>query len=471
MNIAAFVIRRWQLTLVLFLLLAMLGVSAFLAIPRSVDPHFPIPVYTIRAVLPGADPQTMEETVSKPIEEVLQGLEDVSRIESDSRDGSAVIVAEFDWSGDADQYFNDVTREVSAIRDQLPSGIALFEFRRFRTTNAAVLQLALVSEEASWRRMEKYSDDITDSFSRYADVRETEIQGLPQPEVTVAIDSRRLAELRVPATAVADALRLGGVETQGGAVEAAGRRFNVDAGGAYRNLDSIRRLPLRAADGSLLTVGDIAKVGWGAEEQRIRTRHNGERALLISVQQKDGEDVTDLRDRLVRDVDDWNERLPPDMRLVVQFDQSRDVNQRMSELGRDFSIAVLLVLVTLLPLGLRASGIVMVSIPLSIASGLLALYLAGFTLNQLTIAGFIVSLGLLVDDSIVVVENIARHLRMGKARAVAAIEAVREITPALLGSTGVLIFAFFPLLFIPGGAGNFVRGFMWAIILPSRRRC
>ena len=464
MNIAALAIRRWQLTSVLFLLLALLGISAFLAIPRSVDPHFPIPVFTIRAVLPGADPQTMEETVSKPIEEVLQGLQDITRIESDNRDGSANIAAEFDWSGDADQYFNDVTREVGAIRDQLPAGLALFEFRRFRTTNAAALQLALVSESASWRRMEKYSEDITDSFNRYPDVRETETQGLPQPEVTVAIDGQRLAELRVPATAVADSLRLGGVETQGGTIEAAGRRFNVDAGGAYRDLDAIRRLPLRAADGSLLTIGDIAKVGWGAEEQRIITRHNGRRALLISVQQKDGTDVTALRNRLVDDIAAWNDRLPPDMELVVEFDQSRDIIRRMDELGRDFSIALLLVLLTLLPLGLRASAIVMIAIPLSLACGLLAMFVAGYTLNQLAIAGFIVSLGLLVDDSIVVVENIARHLRMGKARAVAAIEAVREITPALLGSTGVLIFAFLPLLFIPGGAGHFVEGFIWAII-------
>lgn len=464
MNITSFVIRRWQLTLVLFLLLAALGVSAFQAIPRSVDPHFPIPVTTIRVVLPGADAQTMEETVSKPIEEALQGLPDIDRIESTNRDGSATIVAGFEWGGDADQYFNDVTREVGAMRDQLPAGLTLFEFRRARTTNSAILQLALVSKGASWRRLEKYAEDITDGFSRYPGIRETRISGLPQPEVTVAINAARLAELRVPVTLVADALRQGGVETTGGAVEAGGRRFNVDAGGAYDDLDRIRALPLRSNDGAVLRLGDVAAIGWSAEEQRIITRHNGARAIFITAQQKDGEDVTRLRDQLMTDISSWNKRLPADMKLVVEFDQSRDVVKRMSDLGRDFTIAVLLVIVTLLPLGLRASGIVMISIPLSIACGLLGMYWAGFSLNQLTIAGFILSLGLLVDDSIVVVENIERHLRMGKPRITAAVEAVQEITPALLGSTGVLIFAFIPILFIPGGGGQFTRGFMWAII-------
>ena len=464
MNLAASVISRWQLTLVLFTLLTALGINAFLSISRAVDPHFPIPVVFVIALQPGADALEMEETVAKPIEDILQGLDDVNRVQSTNSDGSSIINAEFDWEGDADQYFNDAVREISSIRDQLPEGLVELEFRRARTTESAILQLALVSESASWLRMEKYAEDLSDILNRNLGVRAVNINGLPQNEVSVVVNAGKLSELRIPMTQVADTLRQGAAEIPGGAVQSGDRRFNIDAGGAYENLDVIRSLPVRSADGSVLTIDDVAEVAWSTEEQRVETTHNGQRALFISATQKDGVDVTKLRDILFEQLDGFREGLPPDMQLVLQFDQSKDIRFRLNELTRDFSIALFLVIFTLMPLGFRASLIVIISIPLSLASGLLAVFTVGENLNQLVVAGFILSLGLLVDDSIVVTENIARHLRMGKRRALAAIEGTKEITPAILGSTGVLIFAFFPLLFLPEGAGAYTKSFFYSII-------
>ena len=454
MHIAEVAIRRWQLTLVLFALLSALGFSAFQQVPRAVDPHFSMPVVSIVALQPGADPAEIEQTITKPIEELIQGLEDVQDVASTSTDGSAVIRAEFDWSGDPDQYFNDTVREVTAIRSQLPSDLQRLTFEKIRTTNTSILQIALLSDSASWYRMEKYARDISEALGRYKEVRETEIYGLPQPEISVAIDAGRLAALRVPASSVADAIRLGGADVPAGAVTSGTRRFNVEAGGAFRDLQTIRDLPLRANDGTILRVGDIADVKYGAAEQRVKVSHNGKRAIWITANQKQGTDATKLRNLLVKELALQQKLLPPDIKAVIQFDQSRDITKRLKELARDFGIALFLVLFTLLPLGWRASIIVMISIPLSIASGLLAISSMGFNLSQLVVAGFILSLGLLVDDSIVVVENIARHLRMGKSRDQAAIDGTKEITMAVMGSTGVLVFAFFPLFFLPDGAGK-----------------
>ena len=262
--LAKFVIDRWQLTLVLFLLLSVLGFGAYFNITRAVDPHFPVPVVQITAIQPGADAQDMEETVAKPIEDVVQSLDDVDTITSKSTDGGTVFVVEFtDWSGDVEGYFDDVVREVSAIRNQLPENLQRLEFRRFRTTNAAVMQLALVSETASWRRLEKYGDDLADNLTRYKGVRETRLFGLPQPEVSVEIIPEKLSELKVPASAVADALRRGGAEIAGGTVQSGGKRLNVEAGGVFRDLTTISELPLRAAGGTLLKIGDVSNVQWG----------------------------------------------------------------------------------------------------------------------------------------------------------------------------------------------------------------
>lgn len=464
MHIAEFAIRRWQLTLVLFTLLSALGFSAFQQVPRAVDPHFSMPIVSIVASQPGADAAEIEQTITKPIEELVQGLEDVQSVVSSSSDGNAVIRAEFDWAGDPDQYFNYAVREVTAIRNQLPSDMQALQFEKIRTTNASILQIALLSDSASWYRMEKYARDISDALGRFKEVRQAEIYGLPQPEISVAMNSGRLAELRLPASVVVDAIRVGGADVPAGAVISGARRFNVETGGAFRDLEKIRNLPIRTNDGSIIRVGDVADVNMSAAEQRVKVSHNGQRAVFITANQKQGTDATKLRNRLVEELARQQALLPPDIKAIIQFDQSRDIRKRLNELARDFAIALFLVLITLLPLGWRASVIVMISIPLSIASGLLAISAYGFNLSQLVVAGFILTLGLLVDDSIVVVENIARHLRMGKSRSEAAIDGTKEITMAVLGSTGVLVFAFLPLFFLPEGAGKFTQSFIATIV-------
>jgi len=464
MHIAEIAIRRWQLTLVLFTLLCALGFSAFQQVPRAVDPHFSMPVVSIVASQPGADAAEIEQTITKPIEELVQGLEDVQSVNSTSSDGNAVIRAEFDWSGDPDQYFNDTVREVTAIRSQLPADLQKLQFEKIQTTNSSILQIALLSETASWYRMEKYGRDISEALGRYKEVRQSDIYGLPQPEISVSINSGRLAELRIPASAVVDAIRVAGADVPAGAVTSGARRFNIEAGGAFRDLDRIRNLPIRTNDGTLLRVGDVADIKMGSAEQRVKVSHNGQRGVFITANQKQGTDATKLRNRLVEELELQKKLLPPDIKAVVEFDQSRDIRKRLRELARDFTLALFLVLITLLPLGWRASVIVMISIPLSVASGLLAISAYGFNLSQLVVAGFILTLGLLVDDSIVVVENIARHLRMGKSRNEAAIDGTKEITMAVLGSTGVLVFAFLPLFFLPEGAGKFTQSFIGTIV-------
>ncbi|MEG3088113.1 efflux RND transporter permease subunit [Sphingomonas sp. PB4P5] len=465
MNITAFAVRRWQVTLVAFLLIAMLGISAFLSIPRSVDPHFPIPTVVTTVILPGADAGDMEETVAKPLEDVLQGLDHVRDINSQSVDGAAVVVVNFEHGTDAEQSLDRVVREVQSVRDRLPQGIQRIAFRRPRTTEAGVLQLALVSDTASWLRMSKYAQDLRDQLNVVPGVRQTAIDGAAAPEVRVAIDAGRLAEARLPAATVANAIAQGGVDLPAGSLNAAGRRYNIDAGGAYRTVDAVKDVAVRSSDGRLVRVGDIAEVGWAEAGRTHIARFNGHRALWVTIRQKDEVDAGTLRDALVEAVTAFKADLPPDMRLETAFDQSRDIQQKLAQLTRDFVIALALVLVTILPLGFRPAIIVAISIPLSLAMGVFLLALFGFSLNQISISGFIISLGLLVDDSIVVTENIERHIRGGDTPTEAAINGTREIGAAVLGATGVLIFAFLPLVFLPEGAGDFVRGLPLAVMV------
>ena len=464
MGFIDFAVKRWQITLVAFALLFAIGLSAFLTIPRSVDPHFPSPFISVVAIVPGAEPSDMETTIARPIEDVLQGLDGIVRVQSRSTDSSAVITAEFSWAGDPDKNYDEVVREVNAIRATLPSTLQRLEFQKSRTTEAAILQFALVSDTASYRRLEKLAKDLRERMNRVPGVRSSRAWAIPTPEISVAIDSGRMGQLGLPVTAVTDALRAGSTDLPPGAVHSGDQRLNVQAGGAFRSVDEIGDEPVRARDGSVVRVRDIAKVGWGYEEQPHLARYNGQRAVWVTVNQKDGLNVLDIRNNAIIAAEQIRKQLPPDVKLVVGFDQSFDIARKLDQLGRDFAIALALVLITLLPLGWRASLVVMVSVPLSLMMGVAVLAFFGFTLNQLAISGFIIALGLLVDDSIVVTENIARHLRMGKGRVEAALAGTREIAVAVIGCTFVLLFAFLPLAFLPEGAGKFTRSLPVAVL-------
>ena len=456
-GLAGFSVRQWQFTLVVFGMLAAMGVNSFLGIPRAEDPTFPVPIFNVVAVLPGADPLDVENLVADPIEDVLDGLENVDKIESSSRDGIAVVTVHFGWDSDPARKYDEVVREVNAVRGTLPAGLQRLEVKKNETSYTNVVQVALVSEAASGREMEKRADDLRDLLDRVHGVRETQIWGADHPEVRVALDLGRMATLGLSPGTVADALSAEGQSLPLGAIHAGERRFTLKATGDFSSLDEIRDTVVRASGGRIVRVRDVAEVAWAADEPRHLATFRGRRAVFVTANMKEGENVFAVRDGIYAALDEFAPTLPPDIALERGFDQSRNVQHRLSTLFRDFLIALGLVLVTLLPLGLRASVVVMLSIPLSLAIGVSMLLAGGFTLNQLSIAGFVLALGLLVDDSIVVTENIARHLRQGASRVEAAIGATSEITVAVLGCTATLIFAFLPLLFLPEGSGKFIR--------------
>lgn len=456
-DLAAFAVRRWQFTLVAFALLTLLGLNALATTPRSEDPHFPLPIVTVRAVLPGAEPADIEQLVVDPIEDVIAGLDDVEDINSTSLDGAGLVQVEFGWGVNPERKYDEVVREVNALRPDLPQGLVELEVRRARTTEVAIVQVALVSDSLPMRRLEKVADRLRERLERAPGVRRAEIWGAPASEVRVALNTERLAELRLPASAVADALRAAGAEAPIGAVQAGERRFNVKTGGAFRDLETVAATPVREANGQVVRVRDVAEVGWSQQEANHLTRFGGRRAVFVTVTQKDGVDVRGVTEGVLSELAAFEKTLPGGVKLKRAFIQADNVDSRLRSLYRDFGLALGLVLLTLLPLGFRASAVVMVSIPLSLLIGLALLQQLGFTVNQLSIAGFVLSLGLLVDDSIVVTENIARHLRMGMDRTEAAIAATRQIALAVLGCTATLMLSFLPLLALPGGAGAYIR--------------
>jgi multidrug efflux pump subunit AcrB len=463
-SIWSFAVRRWQFTLVVFALLIAVGWSSFDNIARSEDPTFPFPATTITVVWPGADPADMERLIVKPLEDAVNTLENVKKIQSSAFDGLSVVHVEFYFGSDPEKKQDEVIREFNRIRSALPADITQIEIRKDNPGLVNIVQMALVSDEASWRELKERATTLKDLLEAVPGVRTADTWGYPLPEVRVAVDLERLARSGVVLSQLSEAIQGQDVNVPGGTVETGMRRYNLRTSGSYKSLDDIANTVVSGAGGRLVKVRDVAEVSWDTEEQVYTGRFNGKRAVFVTANQKDNTNIFKVRDAMYARLADFERTLPANIHLDRGFDQSRNVAHRLNRLGEDFAIAIGLVLLTLLPLGLRAAGVVMISIPLSLAVGLAMLYFAGFSLNQLSIAGFVLALGLLVDDSIVVVENIARYIRNGYSRVDAAIKATDQIYLAVLGCTATLVLAFLPLLFLPEGPGEFIRSLPAAIL-------
>lgn len=466
--LSAFAVRRWQFTLVVFLALVALGVQSLFAIPKSEDPTFPMATFAIVAVLPGATPSDVERLVVDPLEAKLEALDDVKSMQTEIDDGLAVVRLEFRAGVDPDRKRDEVLRETTALRPTLPPELLRLDVNQFNAARVNIVEIALVSDRP-YGELDPIARALRRRLENVGGVNEVTIAGLPKQEVTVVLDLERMVALGIAPQEVLGAVSAGSASVPAGSVESGTRRFDVKTTGDFASVDDVRRAIVRSGAPderarAAVRVGDVATVSLRDAEAAPFARFGGQRAVLVAANMRDGQNVFAVEEAIARELDGFAPTIPPGVKMVRGFDQSKNVEHRLGGFTRDFGIAIFLVLVTLLPLGWRASVVVMVSIPLSLAIGLFFLRATGFSINQLSIVGFVLALGLLVDDSVVVVENITRHLREGRSPRDAAIEATRQITVSVLGCTATLVFAFLPLLMLPGTAGQFIRSMPVAVV-------
>ena len=393
-GLVAFSVRRWQFTVLMFLMFAALGYSSWLAIPRAEDPAFPVPIYTTVAVYPGASPEDMEQLVTEPIEKRLYALTDVKELKSVSSNGLSVVTVEFDSDVDAERKYDQVLREINGVRPELPEALLRLNVQRNENSDLAVLQLALVAPVTPYATLDDIAQRFEDGLSRVDGVKEVKRWAAPPREMQVTLDLGKLAARSLTPSQVLNALGSDNVQIPGGAVDVGTRRFNVATPGRYRTVDDVLKTVVGGGNGAVIRVSDLATVAWADGDAVHVGRYNGQRAMFVTVAVQEGRNVTTVRNAVWEQLDLLEKTLPAGVTLARGFDQSRNVEARLSQLGKDFALAIALVLVTLLPLGFRASIIVMISIPLSLALAIVLLNASGFSLNQLSIVGFVIALGL-----------------------------------------------------------------------------
>jgi multidrug efflux pump subunit AcrB len=465
MKISEYSVKHYQFTLTMFLMVIALGAVTLFTMPRSEDPEMEAPFYTIVVVYPGTSPEDMEELVVDPLEDKINELEDIKRVRANISDGLAVVRVEYKYDSDIEAKYQELIREVSALRSELPPGIASIDVQKFQASDVNIVQIALVSKNASRAKLKFQAEALKDALEELPMLKNVEVHGLPEEIVRIDLRLEKIAQMHIPLYAITASLKSEIANIPGGSVVAGSKTFSIKTSGNYSSLEDIRNTIVYSANGKNVLLKEIADCYFSFEETSYITRLNGHRCVFVVAAQKNGLNIIETQKSYLPLIDNFKRTLPSNIDLVHHFDQAENVNKRLSGLGFDFLIAILLVSVTLLPLGFRAAAVVMISIPLSLSIGLVLLNALGFNLNQLSIVGLVVALGLLVDDSIVVVENIERWIREGHSRTEATIKATKQIGLAVIGCTATLIIAFMPLVFLPEGPGDFIRGMPMAVIM------
>ncbi len=457
MKISELSVKNYQFTVVVFLLLVSLGVYSYLKIPQAADPEFPVTIFPVIAVYPGASPADIEELVVDRLEKSIKELEDIDRMTSEIEEDVAIIVIEFSPESDPDIKFDDLQRQINSVQSSLPEDLYSIEALKIQAGNTNIIQAAIVSETAEYSELGKLAGDLRDEISALPGIKKADAVAYPEQELRIEIDLPRMAKMNVTVNQVMNAIQSENANIPGGTIDIGSKKFNIKTSGSYESLEDVQRTIVSAGEGRVVYLKDVADISWQYEDMKYYGRYNGVKAAFIIANMKRGQNIHRMRNSIYDIFDKFEKKLPAGICLERGFDQSANVKATLGRLQRDFLFAFLLVLITLLPLGFRSSGIVMISIPLSVLIGITGLYLTGFNINQLSIVGAVIALGLLVDDSIVVVENISRWVRNGTLPFEASIKATRQIGPAVIGCTATLILAFLPLMFLPGKAGQYMR--------------
>ena len=465
MRLPALAIRNYQFTVVMVLLLTLIGLVSFMTMPRSEDPPVDAPGVRVIVVYPGASPADIESLVIDPLEDEINELEDLKTIESTAQDGLGEVAVEFLAGEDPDDAYDEVNQAVNRVRDDLPDGVIALETFKFSTADVIIYQTALMSETASYAALEREAEKLEKLFERVGGVMQSDTWAYPESEVRVGLDLEKMRELGINLDRVIGAVQSSSQNIPGGSVDLGSRRFNIQTSGDYETLDDIRRTIVSTAGGRAIYLDDLSDVELDYEDDTHRGRFNGARSVFVTVAQREGTNIYDVMAGLHEVAGTFEGDLPEGITMATVFDQSTSVRTRVNGFFSNLFQGVILVgLVILLALGLRASAIVVLAIPLSILIAIGWVDLTGYGIQQMSIVGLVVALGLLVDNAIVVTENVARFQAKGMTRLKAAIEGTKEVGWPVVAATVTTVLSFVPIVLMQSDSGTYIRSMPVTVI-------
>ena len=463
-NKAALARQSAVLVAAVFIILA--GLSSYMSLPREDEPDITIPYVFVTTTYEGVAPADMETLVTMPLERKLKGLADVEEITSVSDDGISAIAIEFDTNVDIDDALQKVRDKVDQAKPDLPADLPddpMVEEKNF--SDFPILNVIL-SGPFSLKRLKVFAEDMEDAIEGVQGVLEVDLVGGLEREIHVLFDMDRVQFYDMPLSELLTSVEQANVNMPGGSMDIGRQKYLVRTPAEYDNPAEIENIVAFVRNGKPVYLRDIATIKDHYDDPDTISRIDGVQSVTLQVKKRTGANIIEIIDTVKQVVEEMRAQLPPELKVNLTSDKSEDIRTMVADLENNILTGLVLVLAVVFAfIGGRSALFVAQAIPMSMLMTFILLKAFGITLNMVVLFSLTLALGMLVDNGIVIVENIYRHMQEGKTRLEAARTAVDEVAWPVITSTLTTAGAFFPMVFWPGIMGEFMTFLPQTVIL------
>lgn len=470
MKISEISIKRPSIILVLFIILTLGGVFSYTQLGYELVPKFETNVISIQTVYPGASPTEVENTVTKVLEDAVSSLESIKKIESTSMENVSIIMITLNAGAEVNFLLTDAQRKINAVLNDLPDDVDPPTLDKFSLDDVAIMNLAVTSNLSEKDLYDLLDQKIQPVFARINGVAKAEMVGGEERQIQVRVDPDKLQGYRIPLTQVQQTIAQSNLDFPTGSVSTDEKRTTIRLAGKVTTIDELRNLPITTVGGSTVFLKDIADVQDGIAELEKIARLDRQNTILLQIFKQSDANAVEVSELVQRTIQSVEEDYAEDnIRVAIANDSTRYTLSAANNVIVDLLIAIALVGFIMLFFlhSLRNAAITMVAIPLSLIATFIGLLIMGYTLNLMSLLALSLVVGILVDDAIVVLENIHRHMEMGKNKVRAAYDGASEIGFTVSAITLVIVVVFLPIAMASGLVADILKQFCVTVIIST----
>lgn len=460
MNIFSFSVRRPVSVSVIIMVIIVLSIMFSMKLNVEAFPRIDIPVIAISTIYTGAGPEEVEEQVTIPIEEAVGSIGNIDEIESSSSEGVSMVMIHFNYGTNMESAAADIREKLDQVKRNLPTEAEDPVITKADPSDIPIVRLAVTSETGNMKRLRSLADnEIRKKLEVVAGLASVKITGGEERAIVVNLDRNKMEAFSISVDAVTNAIALENANVPSGRITTSNLEFGIRSMGELNEIADFENIKVGMSNGKPLFLRDVAVIEDKHKEVRTFARFNGQPAVTLEVRKNTDANTVVVAEEIKKIAEKVNEEMPPGYHLSVAYDQSSFVRKTISNLQETgLQGAILAIIIILIFLGsLKSTFVIAFSIPFSVMATLLLMFISGLTVNMMTLVGFILAVGNIVDASIVVLENIYRHLEEGQDPISAAIDGSQEVGGAVMGASATTIIVFVPIFFMQGLSGEVLR--------------
>ncbi len=467
MSIYSSSVKRPITTLLCFVTVIILGLFSLVKLPIDLFPDIDTNTIMVITMYPGASAKDIEQNVTKPLENTLNSVEHLKHITSTSRENTSVITLEFEYGYDIDVLTNDVRDKLDMVSSLLPDDVNNPIIFKFSTDMIPICLLSVEADESMAGLYKILDDNVANPLARVDGVGTVSISGAPKREIHVYVDPQRLEAYNLSVEQISSVIGAENKNVPGGSFDVGSNTYALRVQGEFDSTSQLKDIPVGSFGGKIVYLRDIARVEDSLEERTQQTFNNGQEGAMIVIQKQSGANSVEISNKVMKMLPKLEKNLPSDIKIGVIMDTSDNIRNTIASLVETVLYALLFVMVVVfLFLGRwRATMIIVITIPVSLIASFIYLYATGNTLNIISLSALSISIGMVVDDAIVVLENVTTHIERGSAPRQAAVHGTNEVAVSVIASTLTLIAVFFPLTLVTGMTGVMFRQLGWMVTI------